>query len=202
MTRAPGPGVLALGWCAELWPDGAGVLTGHSIRVLDARQLRVWRAAHGSPVHPEGAPWTAADVAAAVDLPAAEVDDVLASLAALDLVAGIDPADPGPAAERLTLLPLAEGWGNTPEEPTVFRYGLGGTELARLPRVLYDAVSLAGRWPDLRTACSELAALARQAGVPAPEDADGDALLRRLAGALPRLCGSSVVALHPAGEVR
>jgi hypothetical protein len=197
---AAGPGLLALGWCAELWPDSASVLTGRTIRVLDARQVRVWSAAHGSPLHPEGAAWTAADVGSVVGLSTAEVGDVLAQLTDLDLVAGIDPADPGPAAERLTLVPMAEGWGNTPQEPTVFRYGLGGTELARLPRVLYDAVSLAGRWPDLRTACHGLAALARQAGVPAQAAHDGDALLRWLVGALPRLCSSSVVALHPAGE--
>lgn len=201
MTVSGGPGILALGWCAELWPDSASVLTGATVRVLDARQVRVWRAAHGSPTHPEGAPWTAADVASALGSAVAEVDDVLAELAGLGLVTGIDPADPGPAAERLTLLPLAEGWGNTRAEPAVFRYGLGTTELARLPRLLYDAVSLAARWPDLRTACHGLASLARQAGVPAAQEEDGEALLRRLVGALPRLCSTSVVALHPAGEV-
>jgi len=195
---ALGPGVLAVGWCAELGPDSASVLAGHTVRVLDAGQSRVWAAAHGSPLHPEGSPWTPSDVARAVGQPA---DAVLGELAELGLVVGVDPADPGPAAERLTLLPLAEGWGNTPQEPTVFRYGLGGTELVRLPRVLYDAVSLAARWPDLRTACHGLATLARSAGVPTPQAHDGEQLLRWLVGALPRLCSASVVALHPAGEV-
>jgi hypothetical protein len=194
----PGPGVLAVGWCAERWPDSATVLAGHTVHALDAEQARVCAAAHGSPLHPEGAPWTPADVGRAAGRPA---DTVLAGLADLGLVVGVDPADPGPAAERLTLLPLADGWGNTPQEPTVFRYGLGGSELVRLPRVLYDAVSLAARWPDLRTACHGLATLARQAGVPTQQAHDGESLLRWLVGALPRLCSVSVVALHPAGEV-
>lgn len=184
------PVLVAVGWRSELWPHGATVLLGGRPVVLDAREHRVWTATLGDPRHPADVPWTAHEVAATAQLPRSGTDEVLASLIARGLVVEVDPADPAAAARRLTLLPLAEGWGNTAQEPDTFRYGLGGVELVRLPRLLHDGVSLAGRWAHLADAAAGLAA---QAGTGADEE------LRRLVGALPLLCGLGVVALQPAG---
>lgn len=195
----PGPGLLALGWCYERWPDGASVAVG--ARLLDPwddETHRVWSAARGAPDHPAGRPWTPADVAAVAGTDLPRTVDLLGELVAQGAVVGVDPADPRPTASRLTLLPLAEGWGNSAAEPTVFRYGLGDLELARLPRTLHDALSLAHRWPDLAAACDGLADLARSAGLPTP--GDGDELLRDLVGQLPALTALGLVALQPAGE--
>jgi hypothetical protein len=182
--------LVAVGWRLELWPHGATVLLGGRPAVLDTDEHRVWTAALGDPRHPADLPWTAHHVATTARLPRPEVDAVLRSLTERGLVVEVDPADPRPAARGLTLLPLAEGWGNTAQDPATFRYGLGGVELVSLPRLLHDGLSLAGRWPHLADAAAGLAA---QAGT------DALAELRRLLGALPLLCGLGVAAVQPAG---
>lgn len=199
----PGPGLLAVGWRYELWPDGASVLVGRRpLDEWDAVTHRVWAATRGAPRHPVGQPWTPADVARTAGTGEQETLATLAALVEAGAVVGVDPADPRPVARTLTLLPLAEGWGNSAAEPTVFRYGIGDVELARLPRVLHDALSLVHRWPDLAAACDGLAGLARDAGVPMTEAHDADALLRLVVGSLPAWCALGLACLQPAGEVR
>lgn len=195
----PGPGLLALGWCYELWPDRAAVLVGRRLpEPWDARTHRVWAATRGAPGWPVGQPWTAADVARTAGVDEPEAAAVLERLVEQGAVVGVDPADPRPAARTLTLLPLAEGWGTDPADPAVHRYGLGDVELARVPWVLHNVLALAHRWPDLGAACDAVAGFARDAGTPV--DGDGDGVLRLAVGSLPALCALGLVCLQPAGE--
>ena len=199
-------GLLAVGRQTGLYPDdpvdgvsSAYVQLGVRLERLPEQRYLVWRAAHGAPDHPEGAPWTAGDVAAVAarsGVPASAVPAELAELTGRGLVTGLD--DVAAFARRHTVVPLAVGLGNSAADPGGFRYALGGQVLATLPRTLYQLVALAHRWPHLDAACRALARQAATAGVPLDAARDPERLLAWLVGALPRLCSLHVVHLAPA----
>lgn len=203
-------GLLAVGWQSGVYRDdpvdgenSAYVVLGERMERLPEELYLVWRAAHGAPDHPATRPWTAADVtalAARSQVPAAAVGPALAELGRRGLVAEVGTEGAGRAAfaRRHTLVPLAEGLGNTPEQPTVFSYGFAGRPLVQLPRMLYETVALAHRWPDLSAACTGLAGFAAAAGLAQRDATDADRLLASLVGALPVLCSLHVVHLAPA----
>ena len=208
----PRTGLVAVGWQSGVYTDdpvdgqsSAYVHLGSLSERLDEDVYLVWRAAHGAPDHPADRPWTAADVtalAARARVPSSAVVPALAQLVDRGLVAEIGAGATGQAhfARRHTLVPLAEGRGNTPEAPGVFSYGFAGRSLVELPRMLYETVALAHRWPDLHAACAGMAALAAEAGMPQQEARDPEQLLSALVGTLPVLCSLHVVHLAPAGR--
>jgi len=160
---------------------------------LSDTEFLLWSLAHG--LVDEGGrptPCTSGELRTYVDEPA-----VFRSLSERGLLAEVTPGTSESvgfaAAHRL--LPLAVGLGNSAREPWQFSVGLLESPLAQLTAPLFDVWQWAHLSPDLWTACREAVAVARSAGIDAPDQIDPEQTLAGVLTALPQLLASRICCL-------
>jgi hypothetical protein len=177
--------------------DEFHVRVGAELRRLPSTDFSVWAMAHGPADHVPR-PWTAdelADQARAVGLP--DAPDRLVHLLETGLVALAAPGtESGRAlAQRVRMVPLVLGLGNSAENPDAYSVGLPGRPLAVLSAAAYDLFEWATMETSLWRACEGAAATAARVGIEDPLASDPDAVLASLLGDLHRLLTPNAVCL-------
>jgi hypothetical protein len=177
--------------------DDFHVRVGAQLQRLSAADFSVWAMAHGPADHVPR-PWTPAELAAqadAVGLP--DAPDRLAHLQEVGLVA---LAAPGGGtglelAQRVRMVPLVLGLGNSADSPDAYSVGLPGRPLAVLSAAAYDLFEWATMETSLWRACEGAAATAARVGLDDPSASDPEALLASLLSDLHRLLTPNAVCL-------
>jgi hypothetical protein len=177
--------------------DEFHVRVGAELRRLPSTDFSVWAMAHGPADHVPR-PWTAAelaDQARAVGLP--DAPDRLVHLLETGLVALAAPGtESGRAlAQRVRMVPLVLGLGNSAENPDAYSVGLPGRPLAVLSAAAYDLFEWATMETSLWRACEGAAATAARVGIEDPLASDPDAVLASLLSDLHRLLTPNAVCL-------
>jgi hypothetical protein len=154
---------------------GDGARPVHQVRVgaalvdLDAARFETWTAAHSTD-----------------DLPR---DESVDALVRDGLLVGLE------AVPSHRLLPLAQGLGNSAEQPWMFSVGLLYQPLVLMTAPMFDLWQWAHLSADLRTACEDSAAAAEEAGATDPEQIDPERVLAGALGVLPQLLAGRVACL-------
>jgi len=177
--------------------DQFDVRVGAELHSLTSPEFGVWAMAHGPADH-RPRPWTPdalAGQAAAVGLP--DSADRLARLEEQGLVALAAPgtASAQELAERVRMVPLVLGLGNSAEAPDAYSVGLPGRPLAVLSAAAYDLFEWAHMETSLWRACEGAAATAARVGIADTTATDPGALLTSLLGDLHRLLTPNAVHL-------
>jgi hypothetical protein len=177
--------------------DEFHVRVGAELQRLSSTDFSVWAMAHGPADHVPR-PWTSEELAAqarAVGL--ADAPDRLARLQEIGLVALAAPGtETGLAlAQRVRMVPLVLGLGNSAENPDAYSVGLPGRPLAVLSAAAYDLFEWATMETSLWRACQGAAATAARVGIEDPLASDPEALLASLLGDLHRLLTPNAVCL-------
>ena len=177
--------------------DQFDVRIGATLHSLTSAEFGVWAMAHGPADHVPR-PWTPdalAAQAAAVGLP-----DCSRRLGRLEDQGLVALAAPGTSsarelAERVRMVPLVLGLGNSAEAPDAYSVGLPGRPLAVLSAAAYDLFEWAHMETSLWRACEGAAATAARVGVTDTAATDPAALLGSLLGDLHRLLTPNAVHL-------
>jgi hypothetical protein len=177
--------------------DHFDVRVGATLHSLTAAEFGVWAMAHGPADHVPR-PWTPAELAAqaaTVHLP--DAPQRLTELEQRGLVALAAPGtDSGRAlAQRVRMVPLVLGLGNSAEAPDAYSVGLPGRALAVLSAAAYDLFEWAHMETSLWRACEGAAATAARVGITDATATDPGALLGSLLGDLHRLLTPNAVYL-------
>ena len=177
--------------------DEFHVRVGAELQRLTSTDFSVWAMAHGPADHVPR-PWTSAElVAQARTVGLADAVDRLARLAETGLVAFAAPgAESGIAlAQRVRMVPLVLGLGNSADNPDAYSVGLPGRPLAVLSAAAYDLFEWATMETSLWRACQGAAATAARVGIEDPQASDPEALLASLLEDLHRLLTPNAVCL-------
>ena len=177
--------------------DQFDVRVGAALHSLTSAEFGVWAMAHGPADH-VARPWTPAELvaqAAAVALP--EAPERLARLQEQGLVALAAPGTDSARelAERVRMVPLVLGLGNSSRAPDAYAVGLPGRPLAVLSATAYDLFEWAHMETSLWRACEGAAATAAQVGITDPTATEPGALLGSLLSDLHRLLTPNAVYL-------
>ncbi|MGY5884407.1 hypothetical protein [Modestobacter lacusdianchii] len=177
--------------------DQFDVRVGAALHSLTSAEFGVWAMAHGPADH-VARPWTPdalADQAASVGLP--DCGRRLTELAEQGLVALAAPgtASARALADRVRMVPLVLGLGNSAEAPDAYSVGLPGRPLAVLSAAAYDLFEWAHMETSLWHACEGAAATAARVGITDTTATDPEALLTSLLGDLHRLLTPNAVHL-------
>jgi len=200
MTSDPGPlQVYPIGQLIRVRAavDEFHVRVGAELHRLTSPDFGVWAMSHGPADHVPR-PWTPEALSAqadAVGLP--DATDRLARLQEQGLVALAAPGtESGVAlAQRVRLVPLVLGLGNSAENPDAYSVGLPGRPLVVLSAAAYDLFEWAHMERSLWAACEGAAATAARVGLDDPLVTDPEALLTSLLGDLHRLLTPNAVHL-------
>ena len=177
--------------------DQFDVRVGAALHSLTAAEFGVWAMAHGPADHVPR-PWTPealAHQASAVGLTG--FAERLARLEADGLVALAAPgtASARELAQRVRMVPLVVGLGNSAQAPDAYSVGLPGRPLAVLSAAAYDLFEWAHMETSLWRACEGAAATAARVGLSDAESTDPEGLLTSLLGDLHRLLTPNAVCL-------
>jgi hypothetical protein len=177
--------------------DEFHVRVGAELQRLTSTDFSVWAMAHGPADHVPR-PWTSAELAEqARTVGLADAPDRLARLQEAGLVALAAPGtESGVAlAQRVRMVPLVLGLGNSAENPDAYSVGLPGRPLAVLSAAAYDLFEWATMETSLWRACQGAAATAARVGIEDPQASDPEALLAALLEDLHRLLTPNAVCL-------
>jgi len=177
--------------------DQFDVRVGAALHSLTAAEFGVWAMAHGPADHVPR-PWTPEELAhqaSAVGL--TDFAERLARLEADGLVALAAPGTPSARelAQRVRMVPLVVGLGNSAQAPDAYSVGLPGRPLAVLSAAAYDLFEWAHMETSLWRACEGAAATAARVGLSDAESTDPERLLTSLLGDLHRLLTPNAVCL-------
>ncbi|SDP52376.1 hypothetical protein SAMN05660199_04127 [Klenkia soli] len=177
------------------------VRLGAAVEELPLEEFSLWALAHGDPDGGDR-PWGADQVLAAAAR--AGLADAAEHLSALEQRGLLVRATPGAAsaralADRVRLLPLAIGLGNTRVQPQVYRMGRSDELLAVGSSTTYDLFTWAHMETSLWRACVASAAVASRAGASDPGLVDPDELLTGLLSTLHPLLVTGAVCLDTWG---
>jgi hypothetical protein len=169
--------------------DEFHVRVGADLQRLSAADFSVWAMAHGPADHVPR-PWTGdelADQARTVGL--ADAPDRLARLFETGLVALAAAGTPSglALAQRVRMVPLVLGLGNSAANPDAYSVGLPGRPLAVLSAAAYDLFEWSTMETSLWRACQGAAATAARVGIEDPLASDPEAVLAALLADLHRL---------------
>jgi hypothetical protein len=202
ITGMPGGGsvnsgtpVLPVGHDLGVFHTGDGVTApvqqvrvGGEIIDLDPVHFAAWTAAHGAPTEDGAAP-----IVTLGGLGARYGEEVVVGLVRDRLLAAIVPH--AEFAQEHRLLALAQGLGNTPEQPWLFSVGLLYQPMAVMTGAMYDLWQWAGLSPDLWSACEEAAEAAKEAGATEDQYTDPEQMLAGAISVLPQLLAARVACL-------
>ena len=194
--------LLPVGHSLGLGDQGAvEVRLGASVEELPLEEFSLWALAHGDPDGGDE-PWGTDRVLAAAEQ--AGLADAGTHLDTLEQRGLLVRATPGEAsaralADRVRLLPLALGLGNTRVQPQVYRLGRSGEVLAVGSSTTYDLVTWAHMETSLWRACVASGAVAARAGATDPGLVDPDELLTGLLSTLHPLLTTGTVCLDTWG---
>jgi hypothetical protein len=177
--------------------DEFHVRVGAQLRRLSAADFSVWAMAHGPADHVPR-PWTSDELAAqARTVGLADAPQRLARLEESGLVAFAAPGtESGLAlAQRVRMVPLVLGLGNSAANPDAYSVGLPGRPLAVLSAAAYDLFEWATMETSLWRACQGAAATAARVGIEDPLASDPEAVLASLLADLHRLLTPNAVCL-------
>ncbi|SDF98214.1 hypothetical protein [Klenkia brasiliensis] len=202
-TPSPVELLLPLGHSLGLDADRGAVQVrlGADVEELGLAEFAVWSLAHGDPAGGD-APWGTAGVLAAADQAGlAGAEEHLGSLVGRGLLARVEPGGPSARdlADRVRLLPLTTGRGNTAQQPLVYRLGTADHLLAVASSTTYDLVAWAHLETSLWRACAAAAAVAARAGATDPGLVEPEELLTGLLTALHALLATGAVCLDTWG---
>jgi hypothetical protein len=177
--------------------DEFHVRVGADLLRLSSADFSVWAMAHGPADHVPR-PWTPAELAEqarTVGLP--DAPDRLAHLAETGLVAFAAPGTVSglALAQRVRMVPLVLGLGNSAANPDAYSVGLPGRPLAVLSAAAYDLFEWATMETSLWRACQGAAATATRVGIEDPLAGDPEAVLAALLADLHRLLTPNAVCL-------
>jgi hypothetical protein len=177
--------------------DEFHVRVGADLQRLSAADFSVWAMAHGPADHVPR-PWTGdelADQARTVGL--ADAPDRLARLYETGLVALAAAGTPSglALAQRVRMVPLVLGLGNSAANPDAYSVGLPGRPLAVLSAAAYDLFEWSTMETSLWRACQGAAATAARVGIEDPLASDPEAVLAALLADLHRLLTPNAVCL-------
>jgi hypothetical protein len=177
--------------------DEFHVRVGADLQRLSAADFSVWAMAHGPADHVPR-PWTGdelADQARTVGL--ADAPDRLARLFETGLVALAAAGTPSglALAQRVRMVPLVLGLGNSAANPDAYSVGLPGRPLAVLSAAAYDLFEWSTMETSLWRACQGAAATAARVGIEDPLASDPEAVLAALLADLHRLLTPNAVCL-------
>ena len=181
--------------------DEFHVRVGAELQRLTSTDFSVWAMAHGPADHVPR-PWTSAELAAqARTVGLADAPDRLTRLQEAGLVALAAPGtESGVAlAQRVRMVPLVLGLGNSAENPDAYSVGLPGRPLAVLSAAAYDLFEWATMETSLWRACEGAAATAARVGIDDPLASDPESLLTSLLSDLHRLLTPNAVCLDTWG---
>ncbi|MCO7221992.1 hypothetical protein [Klenkia sp. PcliD-1-E] len=203
VPAAPVELVLPIGHSLGLAADRGAVQVrlGADVEELDLAEFAVWSLAHGDPAGGD-APWGAAGVLAAAEQAGlAGAEGHLASLAGRGLLARVEPGGPSARdlADRVRLMPLTTGLGNTARSPLVHRMGTTDHLLAVGSSTTYDLFAWAHLETSLWRACTAAATIAARAGATDPGLVEPAELLTGLLTALHPLLATGAVCLDTWG---
>ncbi len=194
--------LLPIGHSLGLGDQGAvEVRLGAAVEELPLEEFALWALAHGDPSG--GAePWGAERVLAAAER-AGQADPAthLQALEGRGLLVRVTPGEASARAlaDRVRLLPLALGLGNTRVQPQVYRIGRTGEVLAVGSSTTYDLFTWAHMETSLWRACVASGAVAARAGATDPGLVDPDELLTGLLSTLHPLLTTGTVCLDTWG---
>jgi hypothetical protein len=177
--------------------DEFHVRVGAELQRLTSTDFSVWAMAHGPADHVPR-PWTGEELAAqARTVGLADAADRLARLQEAGLIAFAAPGTPSGVAlaQRVRMVPLVLGLGNSAENPDAYSVGLPGRPLAVLSAAAYDLFEWATMETSLWRACQGAAATAARVGIEDPQASDPEALLASLLEDLHRLLTPNAVCL-------
>jgi len=177
--------------------DEFHVRVGAQLRRLSATDFSVWAMAHGPADHVPR-PWTGDELAAQART--VGVTDAPQRLAALHESGLVGFAAPGTEsglalAQRVRMVPLVLGLGNSAANPDAYSVGLPGRPLAVLSAAAYDLFEWATMETSLWRACQGAAATAARVGIEDPLASDPEAVLASLLADLHRLLTPNAVCL-------
>jgi hypothetical protein len=177
--------------------DEFHVRVGADLQRLSAADFSVWAMAHGPADHVPR-PWTGdelADQARTIGL--ADAPDRLARLYETGLVALAAAGTPSglALAQRVRMVPLVLGLGNSAANPDAYSVGLPGRPLAVLSAAAYDLFEWSTMETSLWRACQGAAATAARVGIEDPLASDPEAVLAALLADLHRLLTPNAVCL-------
>jgi hypothetical protein len=177
--------------------DEFHVRVGAQLQRLSATDFSVWAMAHGPADHVPR-PWTSAELSAqARTVGLVDAPDRLARLQEDGLVAFAAPGTGSGVAlaQRVRMVPLVLGLGNSAENPDAYSVGLPARPLAVLSAAAYDLFEWATMETSLWRACQGAAATAARVGIQDAQASDPEALLASLLADLHRLLTPNAVCL-------
>ena len=198
--------LLPVGHSLGLGDRGAvEVRLGSVVEDLPLEEFSVWALAHGDPegaTDPGAQPWGATGVLAAAGRAGlADAEGHLGTLEARGLLVRATPGEASARAlaDRVRLLPLAVGLGNTGARPQVYRMGRPGEPQAIGSSTTYDLCTWAHMETSLWRACVAAGAVAARAGATDPGLVDPDELLTGLLSSLHPMLATGAVCLDTWG---
>jgi hypothetical protein len=202
-TPSPAELVLPVGHSLGLAADRGAVQVrlGADVEELALEEFAVWSLAHGDPAGGD-APWGPAGVLAAAGRAGlAGAERHLGALVGRGLLARVEPGGPSARdlADRVRLLPLTTGLGNTAQQPLVYRMGTADHLLAVGSSTTYDLFQWAHMETSLWRACTAAAAVAARAGATDPGLVEPEELLTGLLTSLHPLLATTAACLDTWG---
>jgi hypothetical protein len=177
--------------------DEFHVRVGADLQRLSAADFSVWAMTHGPADHVPR-PWTVDELAVqARTVGLADAPDRLVRLHETGLVAFAAPGtESGLAlAQRVRMVPLVLGLGNSAGNPDAYSVGLPGRPLAVLSAAAYDLFEWSTMETSLWRACQGAASTAARVGIDDPLASDPEAVLTALLADLHRLLTPNAVCL-------